>query len=94
MSRRMFDHLFAEISVSVGVPVPRYELWLRVHDLGCRPDDMTRDDALRFLDEPLDGFLSEHARPLSSRDHGRLRRQIARFNPEHPTPYERFESWG
>jgi hypothetical protein len=93
LNRRLFEHLFAEISVAAGTQVPRYALWLELNDLGWNPDAITKKQALTFLDREMPSFLDECGLEIEPRASRRLRRLIARFNPEHPTPYERFENW-
>lgn len=94
MNRRLFDHLSAEISVAAGVRVPRYALWLVLHDLGWIPDAITTKQALEFIDSEMPSFLDRSGLVIAPPASRRLRRRVARFNPDHPTPYERFESWG
>lgn len=87
--RRAFDHLHAEASVGVGRVVPRYALWLRVRAAGLDPERLTRDEALAFCRRELPGFLVELGLPLPRRAARRLEREVARFDPLRPTPYER-----
>jgi hypothetical protein len=87
--RRRFDHMNAEISVAAGYAVPRYALWLRLHELGWDPETLTRSQALAFCDGPLAAFLADHGVSLARRARQRLRREIRRFEPAVPTPYER-----
>jgi hypothetical protein len=87
--RRAFDHLHAEASVGVGRIVPRYALWLRVRAAGLDPERLTRDEALAFCRLELPGFLVELGLPLARRAARRLEREMARFDPLRPTPYER-----
>lgn len=90
MGRRRFDHLFAEISVAAGVRVPRYALWLALHEAALDPEALSRDAALTFCDGPLGAFLRAHGLALAPHRARELRRTVARFDPRHPTPYERF----
>jgi hypothetical protein len=90
MSRRRFEHLVTEISVCLGWRVPRYALWLRLHHQGMDPEALSRGAALAFCDGPLQGFLAEHGLRLPAREQRRLLRSIARFDPDQPTPEERF----
>lgn len=87
--RRVFDHLHAEVSVGVGVLVPRYALWLRVREVGADPERLTRDEALAFCRRHLPAFLEERGLLLAQRPARRLEREIGRFDPARPTPYER-----
>jgi hypothetical protein len=94
LNRRLFDHLFAEISVAAGIRLPRYALWLALHDLGSNPDSMTTDQALAFIDGAMPSFLRQRGLAVPPRTSRRLRKRIAKFAPGHPTPSERLESWG
>jgi hypothetical protein len=90
MSRSRFDHLEAEVSVAVGRRIPRYALWLRLHDWGADPEALSREQALDFCDGPLHAFLVEHGFWLSPRTRRTLVRAVARFDPTRPSPEERF----
>lgn len=89
----MFDHLFAEISVAAGIRIPRYALWLELHDLGWNPDTMKTEQALAFVDGTMGSFLANRQLAVAPRAMRRLRKLIGRFNPDHPTPAEIFERW-
>ena len=89
MGRRRFEHLVVELSVAAGKSVPRYRLWLRLHDLGWNPEDLEREEALAFCDGPLAIFLAEVGIRVNPRSQRRLRREISRFDPEMLSPYER-----
>ena len=82
------------ISVAAGIRVPRYALWLELHDLGWNPDAMTTEQALAFVDGAMQSFLGQRGLAVTPRAFRRLRKLIVRFNPDHPTPYEHFERWG
>lgn len=88
MNRRGFEHLLAEISVAVGRAVPRYELWVRLRELGENPEQLSREAALRFCDEHLHEYLEDMGLALASRAERRLRRSVRVFDPRHPTPAE------
>lgn len=94
MSRRRFDHLYVEICVSLGQRIPRYPLWLLLHECGVDPESFSRAEALAFCDGPLDRFLEDERLPLSPRARRRLRKSVRRFDPGDVTPYERLASWG
>ena len=87
--RRRFDHLVAELSVALGTHVPRYALWLRMHEYGWNPDRLSREQALAFCGVPLSSFLAAQGLRLRSRRQQRLIREVERFNPAIPTPDER-----
>jgi len=89
LGRRVFDHLHAEVSVGVGRVVPRYALWLRLRESGIDPERMSREQALAFCRRDLAGFLGELGLALARRPARRLEREIGRFDPARPTPYER-----
>ena len=91
MSRKRFDHLFVELSVSVGKRVPRYALWLELHDLGWNPESLRVAEALEFCDGQMEGFLSHRGLKISPRARNRLRRELVKFDPTRPLPEEIFE---
>ena len=90
MGRRRFDHLFAETSVAVGCRLPRLALWLALHDGGCDPESLSREQALAFCRSGLARFLAEQGLALAPRARRRLERELHRYDPARPTPYERF----
>ncbi len=91
MRRKLFNHLFVELSVSIGKRVPRYALWLELHDLGWNPEALRVSEALAFCDGPMETFLSERGLKISPRARKRLRKELARFDPTRPHPQEIFE---
>ena len=84
MSRLIFNHLFVELSVSVGIRIPRYALWLRLHDLGLNPEALRLADVLAFCDGPVDTFLADRGYTLSRRARRKLRKSLAKFDPIRP----------
>jgi hypothetical protein len=90
VGRRRFDQLWVELSVALGQRVPRYALWLRMHEHGWDPEDLSREGALAFCGAPLSGFLWERGLALGPRTRRRLERSVARFDPNVPTPCEVF----
>jgi hypothetical protein len=91
VSRKLFNHLFVELSVSIGKRVPRYALWLELHDLGWNPESLRVAEALAFCDGPMEGFLTDRGMKISQRARKRLRGELARFDPTRPLPQEIFE---
>jgi hypothetical protein len=89
VARRRFDHLVIEISLAVGERIPRYPLWLRLHELGWNPERLSRQAALAFCGAPLTRFLADHSLSLPRRARRRLERNLRRYDPAVPTPYER-----
>ena len=89
MSRRRFEHLVVELSLAVEKTIPRYRLWLRLHDLGWNPEDLGLEQALIFCDNHVLIFLAESGLKMNSRSVRRLRREVRRFDPNVLTPYER-----
>jgi len=87
--RRRFDHLIAELSVALGRHLPRYPLWLTLKELEMEPEALSREAALEFCDRHLADFVGRLGSSLSPRQLRRLRRAVARYDPEIPTPYER-----
>jgi hypothetical protein len=94
MGRRRFDHLFAELSVAVGRHLRRYELWLAVHEAGVDPECITHPELLHLCDRVLPAFLKGEGLTLPPRTARRLRRELERYDPSVPTPYERFAALG
>jgi len=87
--RRVFDHLHAELSVEVGRVVPRYALWLALREAGLDPEQLTREQALGFCRRHLAVLLAGLGLALAPRPARRLERELGRFDPARPTPYER-----
>ena len=88
MQRRYFEHLYNEICVAVDQRVSRYGLWLLVWESGGDPDDLTREQALHFLENHLSAMLAEEGLRLEGRPLRRLEKKVLRFDPRHPTPEE------
>ena len=89
--RRRFDHLVAELSVAIGARLPRYALWLRLHEHGWNPDRLSREQAIAFCGPPLSSFLATRGLRLRAGRQRRLRREMERYDPAIPTPCERIE---
>lgn len=92
--RRRFDHLALVLSLEFGEPVARYPLWLCLHDLGLDPEHLDVEQALAFCRGPARGYLAERGHVLSGRAQRRICRQVARFDPERPSPEERLGALG
>jgi hypothetical protein len=90
MGRRRFDHLFAEASVAAGRLLPRFALWMACHEVGIDPEVLTREQAVAFCRSHLPAFLAAQGLALDPGPARRLEREVSRFDPRHPTPYERF----
>lgn len=88
--RRRFDRLVIELSVELGEAVPRFPLWIFVHEQGLDPERLGRDELLGLCDGPLQRFLADRGRALPPRAERRLARRLARFDPRHPAPEEIF----
>jgi hypothetical protein len=88
LRRRRFDHLFEELSIRIGRLAPRYALWLHLRERGADPDHLTRDEALAFCRDDLEGFLRAHALAMRPRERERLARAVARHDPAVPSPIE------
>ena len=89
MARRRFDHLVLEISLAVGERVPRHPLWRRLHELGWNPERLSAQATISFCGAPLTRFLADHGLALRARARRRLERNLRRYDPAIPTPYER-----
>jgi hypothetical protein len=94
VGRRRFEYLVVELSVALGHLVPRYPLWLRLHELGWNPEELEGDQLLAFYDGYLDQFLAEQGWALTAPSRRRIRRRLACFDPRHRTPYEIMEALG
>jgi hypothetical protein len=94
VGRRRFDYLVIEISVALGVRVPRYALWLFLHECGLDPEDLGRGDVEAFFDGHLERFLADRDEALGPRARRRLARRCLAFDPRHPTPEEFMERLG
>ncbi|MGH0035458.1 MAG: hypothetical protein ACQGVK_10590 [Myxococcota bacterium] len=94
MGRRRFDHWMVELSVALGVRVPRYALWLFVHDCGLDPESLGKEDVAALCDDHLDRFLADRGEVLGARARRRLSRRCQRFDPRRPTPEEFMQRLG
>jgi hypothetical protein len=90
LGRRRFDHLHIELSVALGVAIPRFDLWMELQEHDIDPEHLSREQAMTFCDGPLELFLHRSGLSLSPRSRRRLSRKIDRYDPTLPTPYERF----
>jgi len=88
--RRGFDRLVVELSVEIGEAVPRFPLWIFVHQEGHDPERLGRREILALLRGPLQRFLRRCGLALPPRGEIRLRRRLGRFDPRHPAPEEIF----
>lgn len=88
LTRRAFDHLYAEICVAAGRRLSRYDVWLCVWETGGDPEHLGVEGLQAFLDDGLDGVLQEEGLALSERSRRRLTRSVLTFDPRHPTPEE------
>ena len=79
--------------MAAGRRLPRLALWLAVHDDGPDPELLTREEAAGLCRGALARFLAEHGVALSPRALARLEREMRRYDPSRPTPYERFAAW-
>ena len=90
LGRRRFDHLHIELSVALGVAIPRFELWMALQEHDINPEHLSREEAMTFCDGALEFFLHRCGLFLRPRSRRRLSRKIGRFDPTLPTPYECF----
>lgn len=88
MDRRRFEHLFAELSVACGRIVPRFRLWLCLHERDASPDSLSLRDVLDFCDDGVEPFLAAEGLSLSRWRLRKLRRAIFGFDPELTSPDE------
>lgn len=80
MRRRRFNHLLSELSLAVGAPIPRFQLWMELHEYGWDPELLTRDAAIAFCQAPVHTFLASRRLRLSARASRILRRRIAQYD--------------
>ena len=62
---------------------------LRLHELGSNPERLSHHASISFCGAPLTRFLAEHGLALAPRARRRLQRNLRRYDPAIPTPYER-----
>jgi hypothetical protein len=86
MNRRRFDHLVRELGHELGEAVPRFALWLRIHERGLDPENLTREEAVSLCGGFLKDFLGERGWRLGPLARRRLRRCVAGFEPPVSTP--------
>ncbi len=89
MARSRFDHLAVEVSVAVGTAIPRYLLWLHLHETGADPEALSRDAVIGFCKGPLPHILSDRGFWLSPREKRQRLKRVTRFDPEQPSPADR-----
>jgi len=82
--------LHTELSVALGLAVPRFELWMEFHEWNMDPERLTREETIAFCDGPLKRYLHESGLSLRPRAMRRLARKIEKFDPTIATPCERF----
>jgi hypothetical protein len=70
--------------------VPRFDLWLELHECDMDPEHLSQEEAMAFCDGPLETYLHRCGLGLHPRELRRLSRRIRRYDPAVPTPYERF----
>ena len=80
--RKRFDHLVRELSLALGRPIPRYRLWLRLHEIGLDPERITGPMAIAFCEGPLSDFLADEGFRLGRRARRRLHKELLYFDPE------------
>jgi hypothetical protein len=88
VGRRRFDHLLIELSLALGVRVPRYPLWLFLRERGLDPEALGREDVSLFCHHYLDDALAILGETLGRRARRRLARRCLRYDPAQPSPEE------
>jgi hypothetical protein len=88
--RRRFDNLHVELSVALGVGLPRFNLWMELHEWDIDPERLTREQVIAFCDGPLQCYLRKCGLSLRRRALRRLCRKLGKYDPTIVTPYERF----
>ena len=76
--------------MALRVAVPRYQLWLELHQWNIDPEYLTREQAMAFCDGPLASYLHRYGLSLRHRALRRLCRRVAKYDPTVATPDERF----
>ena len=76
--------------MAVGQEIPRYRLWLRLHEHGCDPETLTARMAVAFCDGPLAGFLAEQGLKIRWMARRQLREAVAYFDPTPQRPEDSF----
>jgi hypothetical protein len=90
LGRRRFDNLHVELSVALGVGIPRFELWMEFHEWDMDPEHLTHEEAIAFCAGPLERYLHRRGLSLRPRALRRLCRKVEKYDPSIMTPYERF----
>ena len=90
LGRRRFDNLHAELSLALRVALPRYPLWLELHQWDIDPEQLSGEQAMVFCDGPLASYLHRLGLSLRPRALRRLCRKVANYDPTVITPDERF----
>lgn len=80
--------------MAAGRRLPRLALWHALHEAGADPERLGREEALAFARDGLVRFLEGEGIVLRSRERARLERELRRYDPARPTPYERFAAYG
>jgi len=82
--RRRFDHFAIELSLALGVRLPRHALWIALAgQLGSAAG------LAGYCEASLDDWLrSLRLGPLSAAKRARLQRDVKRFDPARRTPEE------
>jgi len=76
--------------VALGVAIPRFGLWMELHEYNIDPERLTREETIVFCDGPLASYLHRCGLLLRPRAFRRLCRQVRKFDPAIATPDERF----
>ncbi len=91
MSRRRFDHFYIELCCALDRRVPRYSLWLELHERGLDPEQLSRTALLTFFDGHLDAFVACQGKAFEARSRRGLRNCLASYDPRVATPCEIME---
>lgn len=94
MDRRRFDHLVEELALAVRSSVPRYALWMHLHETGADPDHLSHSDAIAFCQDDAKRFVGAHGHRLGRRAHRKLLRHVEFFAPDVDRPDVVFHSRG
>ena len=76
--------------MALGVAVPRFALWMELHECDIDPEHLTREEAIAFCDGPLESYLHRNGLSLRRWALRRLCRKVRKYDPYIATPYERF----
>ena len=85
MSRRIFNWLHTELSLTLCRPVPRMDLWSEVGEMFSL-DTLTHEQGLEFLESYMPKIVQ-----LSQHERDSIIQRYKKWDPEQDTPEEIME---